>query len=269
MATRAGKPSSPAGDDAEDLGPEQFRQAAHAAGLQAPIAHACYLINLASPDPKLWQQSVDALCVEWERAEQLQLDGIVMHPGAHTTTSVQQGLENVIRGIRCVEEKVKPVHCLLLLENTAGQGTCLGWKIDQLGYLLAQLSSPMVGICWDTCHALAAGYDFRTAAGMESMTEELRQHGVLSRIRAVHINDSLKECGSRVDRHEHIGLGCIGQQGWELFLSSPEFSRLPMYLETEKGIDEHGQDWDSRNLSTLRHYVEKIQTDSTSRPTRS
>lgn len=235
--------------------PSEFLRMVQEAGLEAPIAHACYLINLASPDPVLWQRSVDAICLEWARADQLKLDGIVMHPGAHTSASVDDGLENIVRGIRSALQRVKPTHCPLLLENTAGQGTCLGWKIEQLGYLLQQLHGSMIGVCWDTCHALAAGYDFRTPAGMQSMLDELRQYRVLDQVRAIHINDSAKECGSRVDRHEHIGLGCIGTQGWKLFLKTPEFQRLPMYLETEKGTDDHGQDWDVRNLKTLRSLV--------------
>lgn len=254
---RSGK-SEPMGDSTPtDQDPRRFQQAVAEAGLEAPIAHACYLINLASPDPKLWNQSTEALWVEWKRAEELQLSGIVLHPGAHTTASVDQGLENVIRGIRAVESQLRPQHCPLLLENTAGQGTCLGWKIEQLGYLLKQLSSPMVQICWDTCHALAAGYDFRTPNGLREMVAELQRCKVLEAIRAVHVNDSMKDCGSRVDRHEHIGLGYIGDRGWKLFLESTEFRDLPMYLETEKGVDENGEDWDLRNLRTLRSYISR------------
>lgn len=235
--------------------PSRFRKAVAAAGLEAPISHACYLINLASPDTQLWERSVEALSVEWQRSDELKLDGIVMHPGAHTTTSIESGLENIVRGIQLVQKRIRPQHCPLLLENTAGQGTCLGWNCEQLGWLIGQLSSQMVKVCWDTCHALAAGYDFRTEAGMQSMIAELHQHGVLNEIRAVHINDSVKECGSRVDRHEHIGQGCIGSRGFKLFLKSHEFNRLPMYLETEKGVDDKGQDWDVRNLKTLRSYA--------------
>ena len=143
--------------------------------------------------------------------------------GAHTTASVDQGLENVIRGIRAVESQLRPQHCPLLLENTAGQGTCLGWKIEQLGYLLKQLSSPMVQICWDTCHALAAGYDFRTPNGLREMVAELQRCKVLEAIRAVHVNDSMKDCGSRVDRHEHIGLDISVTGAGSYFWNRPSF----------------------------------------------
>jgi deoxyribonuclease IV len=241
--------------DPEEQEGEKFNRALLEAGLRFPLAHACYLINLASPDELLWQRSIEALRVEWQRAEQLQLSGLVLHPGSHTTTTVEEGLDNILRAVRLVQSEIRPQYCSLLLENTAGQGSCLGWKIEQLGFLLAELSSPMIGVCWDTCHAFAAGYDFRTASGMKTMIAELKQFNVLDKIRAVHANDSVKECGSRVDRHEHIGLGCIGDEGWKRFLKSPHFRELPMILETEKGTDENGVDWDLKNLEKLRSYA--------------
>lgn len=234
---------------------EMFSQALVETELNFSFAHTCYLINLASPDPALRQRSMEALRVEWQRAEQLRLNGLVLHPGSHTTASEQQGLYNVVQAVQIVQQQVSPRHCPLLLENTAGQGSCLGWKIEQLGFLLSELSHPMIGVCWDTCHAFAAGYDFRTAKGMKDMIDELSQQGVLENIRAVHANDSMKECGSRVDRHEHIGLGCIGDDGWKKFLRSKPFRDLPMILETEKGTDENGVDWDLKNLEKLRSYV--------------
>jgi deoxyribonuclease IV len=144
----------------------QFLAAVQAAHLEAPIAHASYLINLASPDPMLWQKSLDALIVEWLRCEQLHLEGLVIHPGAHTTSTPAEGLQRIVEAVQAAVEQVAPSRCRLLLENTAGQGSCLGWQIEQLGWLLHTLHSPHVGICWDTCHALAAGYDFRTAKGL-------------------------------------------------------------------------------------------------------
>jgi deoxyribonuclease-4 len=242
-------------EGSEESEEHSFHQALTDAGLQFALAHACYLINLASPDRALWERSVEALCVEWKRAEQLQLSGLVLHPGSHTTTTAEEGLANVVLAIKQVQSQINPAHCPLLLENTAGQGSCLGWKIEHLGFLLSELSSPMIGICWDTCHALAAGYDFRSANGLKSMIDELAQFGVLEKIRAVHANDSLKDCGSRIDRHEHIGMGCIGADGWKRFLRSPAFRELPMVLETEKGTDENGVDWDLVNLERLRYFA--------------
>lgn len=222
----------------------------------APIAHASYLINLAAPDDALWQKSLDALVVEWDRCEQLSLEGLVVHPGAHTSSTPQEGLERIARAVREAVEKVQPRKSQLLLENTAGQGTSLGWQIAELGWLLKSIRSRHVGVCWDTCHALAAGYDFRTAKGMKEMVEELEKHRLLEKIAAIHLNDSKKDCGSRVDRHEHIGLGCIGEEGFRRFLKHSAFKKLPMYLETPKGTDEEtGEDWDHRNLQFLRKLV--------------
>lgn len=231
----------------------QFVDAVRKSSLSGPIAHASYLINLASPDTALWQKSLDALIVEWQRCEQLQLEGLVVHPGAHTTSTVEQGQQRIADAVQSAIGTVNPKHCRLLLENTAGQGSCLGWQIEQLAWLLTAIDSPHVGICWDTCHALAAGYDFRTAKGLKELIGQLETAQLLQHISAIHINDSKKECGTRVDRHEHIGLGFIGLDGMQRFLRSSAFKSLPMYLETPKGIDEEsGLDWDVKNLATLR-----------------
>ncbi len=231
----------------------QFGQALKDFDIGNPIAHASYLINLAAPDDTLWRKSIDALVVEWKRCEQLELECLVVHPGAYTTSTPEVGLTRIAKAVQDCIEHVVPKHCQLLLENTAGQGSCLGWQIEQLGRLLAAIGSQHVGICWDTCHAFAAGYDFRKTKGLKSMLAELEAHGVLPKIQAVHINDSKKDCGSRVDRHEHIGLGFVGEEGFRRFLRSASFKSIPMYLETPKGTDEEtGQDWDARNLSVLR-----------------
>lgn len=232
---------------------QSFRDAVRQHGLQAPIAHASYLLNLATPDPLLWQKSVDALVIEWQRCEQLRLEGLVIHPGAHTTATPEAGLQQITAAVQSAVTQVKPRHCRLLLENTAGQGTCLGWQIEQLGWLLSAIDSRHVGICWDTCHALAAGYDFRTAAGLKLLVSQLEAAHVLERIAAIHVNDSKKDCGSRVDRHEHIGLGYIGDEGFKRFLRCSAFKSLPMYLETPKEVDpETGVEWDIQNLAKLR-----------------
>jgi deoxyribonuclease IV len=237
----------------EDCG--DFRKQLRLAGINDAVAHSTYLINLGSSDPVQFARSVEALVVEWRRSEQLQLDGLVLHPGSHLDATPEVGMANIVRGVQMALDRVAPQHCRLLLENTAGQGSCLGWNAAQLGHLLQEINSPHLAICWDTCHALAAGYDFRTADGLQSMIAELKSQRVLPSIQAIHINDSVKDCGSRVDRHEHIGLGCIGEAGFRLFLNSPAFKKIPMYLETEKGVDENGVDWDLRNLATLRSYV--------------
>ncbi len=242
-----------------DADAELFEKTWKGSGIGATIAHTSYLINVGSPDDVLWQKSLDALIVEWQRAEQLKIEGLVMHPGAHLKSTAEEGLERVVKAVDAAIGSVQPKHCRLLFENTAGQGTCLGHQIEQLGWLLKAVKYPQhVGVCWDTCHALAAGYDFRTAAGMKSMVAELEQHVGLENLRAVHINDSKKDCGTRVDRHEHIGHGFIGEAGFKRFLASPAFKDLPMYLETPKEKEEvSGEEWDVINLRKLRELCKK------------
>jgi deoxyribonuclease-4 len=232
---------------------KQFADALKRTGVRNPLSHASYLINLASPKDDLWRKSVDSMVVEWQRAEQLNLDGVVLHPGAFVDSNETDGLHRIAKALLEIYETVSPKHSWLLLENTAGQGSCLGWSMQQLGWLLEHTGETnMVGVCLDTCHAHAAGYDFSQAAGFTAWEKEAQSLGVLEAIRAIHLNDSKKPCGSRVDRHEHIGLGTIGLEGFRRVLKHKHLKKLPMYLETEKGTNEEGEDWDAINLRVLR-----------------
>lgn len=233
-----------------------FSESLRATGIVNPLAHASYLINLGSPKEELWLKSIDAMVIEWKRAEQLGLDGVVMHPGAYVESSPEAGLERIAQGIDRVFDKVGGGKAWLLLENTAGQGSCLGWNMEQLGWLLARSgAAKRVGVCIDTCHAHAAGYDMSEPEGLKRLEKEGREFGVWESIRALHINDSKKGCGSRVDRHEHIGLGTIGIKGFERVLQHRDLKKCPMYLETEKGTNDEGEDWDAVNLRVLRSLV--------------
>jgi deoxyribonuclease-4 len=232
---------------------ELFRASLRSTGIQRPLAHASYLINLASPKEELWGKSIDAMVIEWQRAEQLGLDGVVMHPGSHVESTVEQGLERIAIALKRIHERVQPQCSWLLLENTAGQGSNLGWSMEQLGWLLARSGPGMqVGICLDTCHAHAAGYDMSSAEGFKAWEKDAKGHGVLEAIRALHLNDSKKGCGSRVDRHEHIGLGTIGMEGFRRVLHHKVLKKHPMYLETDKGTNEDEEDWDAVNMRVLR-----------------
>jgi deoxyribonuclease-4 len=232
---------------------ERFTEALSSLGIVAPLSHASYLINLASPDDALWEKSIAAMVIEWQRAEQLGLDGVVVHPGAFVSSSESQGLDRIAQALQRIASDVMPAHSWLLLENTAGQGSCLGRTMEQLGWLIARTGRSMhVGVCIDTCHAHAAGYDMSQPEGLEELASQIDQWTESGVVRAVHLNDSKKGCGSRVDRHEHIGHGTIGVEGFERFLHHPLFRDLPMYLETEKGPAEDGRDWDIVNLETLR-----------------
>ena len=230
-----------------------FREALERTGVSRPLSHASYLINLASPKDELWQKSIDSMVIEWQRAELLGLDGVVMHPGSFVESTPEEGLERIAKAICEIHNRVAPNSAWLLLENTAGQGSNLGWNLEQLGWLLERTGEALqVGICLDTCHAHAAGYDFSTAEGFKSWDKDAKKHNVLSAIRALHLNDSKKGCGSRVDRHEHIGLGTIGLDGFQRVLKHKTLKTLPMYLETEKGTNEDNEEWDAINMRVLR-----------------
>jgi len=242
-----------------DASVQAWFDALQASGLVHPIAHASYLINLASPDEILFQKSIEALVVEWQRCETLKLEGLVLHPGAYTSGDQATGLQRVIDAILRTAQTVKPHHCRLLLENTAGQGTCLGHRLEQLGFVLDRVTAmdrsleSALGICLDTCHAFAAGYAINTAEGFGDFVAEVSDVLPTGSVRALHLNDSKKPLGSRVDRHEHIGRGELGLDAFRLLLADPLLGPLPGYLETEKGIDpETGVDWDLINLATLR-----------------
>jgi deoxyribonuclease-4 len=230
-----------------------FQESLHRTGVTRPLSHSSYLINLASPKDELWRKSIDSMIVEWQRAEQLGLDGVVMHPGSFVESNPESGLERIALAIQEIYEKVTPKQAWLLLENTAGQGTNLGWNMEQLGWLLNRTGESMqVGVCLDTCHAHAAGYDFSTAEGFKEWEKEAKKQNVLGAIRALHLNDSKKGVGSRVDRHEHIGLGTIGLEGFRRVLKHKTLKTLPMYLETEKGTNDDEEQWDAINMRVLR-----------------
>ncbi|WP_310599516.1 deoxyribonuclease IV [Desulfobulbus sp.] len=202
-------------------------------------AHASYLINLAGGADKA-EQSVAGFTEELRRCLQLGIDLVVIHPGSYGGGGVEAGVERAAHRLDLALERSGALDTGLkvLLETTAGQGTSLGSSFEELGWLLAASRFPEhLGICVDTCHIFAAGYDFRTAEGYARTMAQLERHVGLDRILLLHLNDSQKECGSRVDRHEHIGEGCIGREGFRLLLTDPRLAHLPMVLETDKGDD--------------------------------
>lgn len=230
-----------------------FRDRLESLKIGHPLSHASYLINLASPDDELWNKSIDGMVIEWQRAEQLGLDGVVLHPGAFVSSDEASGMQRIVKALAKIYKSVKPKTSWLLLENTAGQGSCLGWNMQQLGGMLEKTGAEMkIGVCLDTCHAHAAGYDMSDPKGLKKLVDEATEYNVLDSIRAIHLNDSKKEMGSRVDRHEHIGLGTIGEDGFKRFLKHKAFKDLPMYLETEKGDSPDGRPWDEVNLEVIR-----------------
>jgi len=212
-----------------------FRKRVRQTKIRPVVAHNSYLINLAAADAGLRRQSIAALGEELDRAEALGLDGLVMHPGSYTSGTEQGGLTLIADGLASILESRPGGRTRLLLEHTAGQGTNLGHRFEHLAEIIGRLGgSRRVGVCLDTCHLLSAGYDICSEDGY---AETFRQFGRIvgfSRLKAFHLNDSKKPCGSRVDRHEHIGQGCLGIEPFRRLVNDPRFATLPMLLETPK-----------------------------------
>jgi deoxyribonuclease IV len=228
-----------------------FRDACQAAGIGPVIAHSAYLINLAAPDEALYEKSIQAFLDELQRCELLGIPYLVVHPGAHMGTGEEQGLKRITAAIDRIHRETPKMQAAIALEITAGQGTVLASKFEHFATILEQVDEPeRLGFCLDTCHLLAAGYDFRTPEGYVQVMEAWDDLVGIERIRVIHLNDSKKELGSRVDRHEHIGQGCIGTKGFELLLNDSRLAELPMVLETPKDDDA-----DVRNLTTLRRLI--------------
>lgn len=208
---------------------------------QIPVAsHASYLINLAASEPELVEKSIAAFAEELRRCLALGIDLVVIHPGSHGGRGVEAGLQavshNLAQVLLCSGALDSPLK--ILLETTAGQGTSLGSSFEELGWLLRHGPYPEhLGICVDTCHIFAAGYDLRSESAYQQTIDALEQHVGLEQVHFIHLNDSQKDCGSRVDRHAHIGAGHIGLEGFAHLLNDPRFHHLPMTLETDKGDD--------------------------------
>jgi len=222
---------------------------------QAPempvAAHASYLINLGSGDKEQAAKSVQAFAAELQRCDLLGIPWVVIHPGSHGGDGVEAGLARVVANLDAVFAAAgKKSAVRVLLETTAGQGTGLGSRFAELAWIIDKSKfSGRLGVCLDTCHIFAAGYDIRTAAAYARAMVEFDRTVGLERLCFVHLNDCKKDLGSRVDRHEHIGQGRIGRDGFRLLLNDPRFARLPMTLETPKGVDLAE---DRENLQVLR-----------------
>jgi deoxyribonuclease-4 len=235
----------------------QFRAALRKHKISHPLVHSSYLINLASPDRKLWKRSLDALVAELSRAAQLGIPYVVLHPGCFTSASEARGLKNVMRALDEADRRTAELDVACLLETTAGQGTQLGWRFEQLAMLLDGVEhGDRLGVCFDTCHVFAAGYPMVELKQYRATMRQFNKTVGVSRIKAIHLNDSRRPLGSRIDRHEHIGKGCLGLAPFRHLLNDRRFRKTPMYLETPKGR-RRGVDWDVFNLRTLRKLVQQ------------
>lgn len=232
---------------------EAFKNMQKESGIAPIVVHDSYLINIASPEPKKRAMSRQALLEEMQRTEALGIPYLVMHPGAHMGAGEQEGIEQIVKSLNTLHQKTEGYGMKILLETTAGQGTNLGYRFEQIEQMISSVHEPeRLGVCVDTCHIFAAGYDIRTAQGYEETTEQLLDVFGLPAILCIHVNDSLKEYESRVDRHAHIGEGKIGLEAFRCLMNDPRFESVPKILETPK---DKKDEMDRKNLAVLRNLV--------------
>ena len=231
---------------------KRFRDAWAESKIREVVAHDSYLINLASPRDELWQRSIEALIDELERCQRLGLNFLITHPGSHMGTGEAQGIKRIAQAIDQIHERCD-WRVPIALETTAGQGTSVGYQFEHLRDIIASTRHPEgVVVCLDTCHIFAAGYDIREKAEYVRTMEAFDQVVGLEKLRVFHFNDSKKDLGSRVDRHEHIGRGKIGTSGFAWILNDNRFTSISKILETPKGKT-HRED--RRNLKVLHSLV--------------
>jgi deoxyribonuclease IV len=219
------------------------------------FGHANYLINLAATNRQFHANSIRALSEELTRANQLELPFLVVHPGAHLGAGEEAGLERIVESINHVLADLPKIKTRIALETTAGQGSFLGYKFEHLAYIISRVREPeRVCVCLDTAHVFAAGYDIRSDSSLRMTFREFDRVIGKHRLVAIHLNDSKTACGSRVDRHDHIGKGRIGLDAFGFIMRNRRFSKVPKVLETPKGKDLRE---DVLNLSTLRVLAKK------------
>jgi deoxyribonuclease IV len=233
-----------------------FLNARQETGVSPVAVHGSYLINLASPDEGLYERSQEALRQEVQRTESLGIPYLVMHPGSLRGGGEQEGIDRIARAINLIHQQEAGIHCMILLETTAGQGWTLGNRFEDFARITERIEeAERVGVCLDTCHVFAAGYDISTPEGYEATWQEFHRVIGLNRLKVVHLNDSKAAAGTRVDRHEHIGKGLLGLDAFRYLLKDPRLAHLPFILETPKGKTPAGEDWDCVNLRTLRELL--------------
>ncbi len=210
-----------------------WKETLKATGLSHIMSHDSYLINLGASDSEILKKSRTAFHAEVERCRELDITYCNFHPGAAGKGTVEECLDRIVESLLLVEKLVKDGRPMLLIENTAGQGTTVGARFEELGYLIDQLKGRLpIGITLDTCHTFVAGYDLSTMEGWKTTLAEFDKHVGLSHLKALHVNDSLKPLGSRVDRHAQLGEGKIGLECFRAMMQIPKLEKLPKYLET-------------------------------------
>jgi len=237
---------------------ENFEQAKLETGITEIASHTSYLINLATPEKKKHKMSINALAQEFIRSSCLCIPYVVLHPGSHMGAGDKEGITRIAESINEIFAKTPGIKTRLLLETTAGQGSSVGHAFEHLASIISKVERQInPGICLDTCHIFAAGYDIRTMEYYRKTMDDFDSTIGLDRLCLIHLNDSKKELGSRVDRHEQIGLGYIGIDAFKYIMNDDRFSDIPKIIETPKGEPKGktDKDWDETNLKLLRQMV--------------
>ena len=233
---------------------DRFDTARVETGIRSIASHTSYLINIATPDRKQRVRSCAALEQELNRATALRISDVVLHPGSHMGCGEAKGLEKAAESLNSVLNK-RPHHTArLLLETTAGQGNSLGFRFEQIAALIDRVEDKVkIGVCLDTAHIFSAGYDIRTADSIAAVMEQFDSVVGRKYLKLLHLNDSKKDLGTRVDRHENIGEGFIGLEAFRFIMRDPGLSHIPKIIETPK--DAHDREWDRKNLDRLRDFL--------------
>jgi deoxyribonuclease-4 len=233
----------------EESEKERFLSLRKKLDINPVISHNSYLINIASPDRHLYDKSLEALLCEMKRCEELEVEYLVMHPGAHKGSGEHRGIEKISEALNAVHQKTEGYRVKIAVENTAGQGTALGYTLSHIGKIFEGVRQrSRLAFCLDTCHIFAAGYDIRKAAGYKRLFEEINDSIGLENLKIIHMNDSGRECGSRIDRHEDIGRGEIGETPFRRIMNDERFLKVPKIIETPQRSDRH-------NLGLLKKFV--------------
>ena len=233
----------------------EFRRVRRRTGIGPVVAHGSYLVNLAGL-ADVRNKSIPAMIEDLDRCGRLGIEFLVLHPGSRA--SEKRGIGLIVGALNRIMDACPHHRPKIVLETTAGQGNCIGHRFEQLAAILNAVDRPRrFGVCLDTCHVFAAGYDMRTKPACRAMIDELDRVVGLDRLMAIHLNDSRRELASRVDRHAHIGQGHIGLAGFAALVNDPRLAQVPMILETPKVLDDDGHDMDAVNAGIIRGLVGK------------
>lgn len=235
---------------------EQYRFAAARSPVAPVLAHAAYLINLCATAPDVLRKSRAALRDELDRCEALGILGLIFHPGSHVGAGEKEGIKRIAESLNAAHANTPKYRTRSILETTAGQGSAVGYRFEQLSGIIDHVDEKdRVAVCFDTCHVFAAGYDISTESGWNDTIGSFDDVIGLQRLAAIHVNDSRKGLGSRVDRHDHIGKGMIGLAGFRMLVNDPRLATVPKILETEKSEDMHE---DIENMNVLRSLISDV-----------